>query len=918
MEIKDTLLMPKTAFEMRGNLPKKEPLIQKKWKEMDLYHKVLEKNKDKKPFVLHDGPPYANGDIHVGTAFNKVLKDFVVRYKSMAGFYSPYIPGWDTHGLPIETSLTKKGVNRKAMSTVEFRKKCEEYALKQVEKQKQQFLRLGTLSDFEKYYKTLDKDFEAMQIRVFAKMALDGLIYKGLKPVYWSPSSESALAEAEIEYKDVTSDSIYVAFDVLDGKDVLQGDEKFIIWTTTPWTIPANLAICLNPSLEYGVYETDKGVFVFLDSLKEELSELLELNILKVRKVLLGSEFEYVTTKHPLYRRGSLVILGDHVTAETGTGCVHTAPGHGDEDFIVGQKYGLEVLCPVDEKGYMTSEAGEEFAGLFYEECNKKIVEELKESGALLRSDAITHSYPHDWRTKKPVIFRATDQWFASIDKIRDQLLEEIKNVTWYPKWGEIRLHNMIKDRGDWCISRQRVWGVPIPIIYNEDKTPIMEEEVFEHIASLFEKHGSNIWFELDEKDLLPEGYQNENSPNGKFVKETDTMDVWFDSGSSHTGVLFPNKLDYPADLYLEGSDQYRGWFNSSLTIGTAYHGKSPYKAVVTHGFVLDGKGNKMSKSMGNVVDPNKVCSQYGAEILRLTFANVDYQADVRIGDDLFKQISESYRKIRNTFRFMLGNIKHQKVPFNYEKDRVAEFELVDKFILAKLNKVIKDSLEFYDDYNFASAVQTVLTFLTNDLSSFYLDFAKDILYCDPYNSLRRKQVLTVIYQCFDALMRILAPILPHTMDELYSFFKEDEGSVHLLDMPTYEEIDEKVLDEYEKLKELRDDVLKALETARASGQIGSSQEATVNLFVKDEQVREIYNRLSSLEKNRFFIVSNVVDEANSEGLEEFDVSFIKVNVNEGIRCDRCWNRYEEKEVNEEKICHRCLEAIKEYEEATK
>lgn len=627
MSYKDTLHMPQTDFPMRGNLPKREPEMQQKWEEEQIYQKVQERTKGRPKFILHDGPPYANGDLHMGHALNKVLKDIIVRHKSMAGYDAPYVPGWDTHGLPIEVALTKKKkINRKEMSAAEFRKLCEEYALQQIDNQRTQFKQIGVRGDWDNPYITLRPDFEANQIKVFGEMAKRGYIYKGKKPVYWSPSSESALAEAEIEYQDKRSPSIYVAFNVADGKGVLNGDEKFIIWTTTPWTIPANMAIAVHPELTYVSVAVNGEQYIIAEELIDEVSEKLEWNSPEIKKTWKGSELENIVAKHPFYDRDSLVILGDHVTTDAGTGCVHTAPGHGEDDFWVGKQYGLEALSPVDDKGVFTDEAPG-FEGEFYDKANKSITEKLEEVGALLHLEFITHSYPHDWRTKKPTIFRVTSQWFASIKAFRDDILEEIKNVKWHPHWGETRMWNMVKDREDWCISRQRVWGVPIPVFYGETGEPIITDETIKHVSELFREHGSNVWFEREARDLLPEGFTHPSSPNGKFTKETDIMDVWFDSGSTHQGVLAEREeLQRPADLYLEGSDQYRGWFNSSLSTAVAVTGKAPYKGILSHGFTLDGKGRKMSKSMGNVIVPSKLMKQYGADILRLWVSSADYQ----------------------------------------------------------------------------------------------------------------------------------------------------------------------------------------------------------------------------------------------------------------------------------------------------
>ena len=915
MEVKKTLLMPRTNFEMRGNLPTKEPRILENWSSIDLYQKMLEKNKGKDEYMLHDGPPYANGDMHCGHMLNKLLKDFIVRLKTMEGYYTPFIPGWDTHGLPIENVITKKGINRKTTPLAEFRKYCEKYAHEQVERQMAQIKRLGVMGDFDHRYMTLTHDYEAKQLEVFKDMALKGYIFKGLKPVYWSPSSESALAEAEIEYADVKSHAIYVAFKVKDGKGLLDNDTSFIIWTTTPWTMPANLAICLNPEFTYGVFETNKGKFVFLKEFEEHLKEELGFETIKLIKEFKGKDLEYITCKHPLYDRDSIIVLGDHVTNDAGTGCVHTAPGHGEDDFIVGKKYGLEPLCPVDSKGFMMESAGKELEGMFYEDANDKVLEMLTNVGALLKDSPIVHSYPHDWRTKKPLIFRATPQWFCSIEPIKEKILEEIKGVKWKPTWGEVRISNMIKDRGDWCISRQRAWGVPLPIFYAEDETPIIDEKVFDHVIELVREHGSNIWFEKEAKDLLPEGYTNPHSPNGLFTKETDIMDVWFDSGSSSVAVLKGRGLKFPADLYLEGSDQYRGWFNSSLIISTAVNGVAPYKQVVTHGFILDPQGEKMSKSKGNGVDPMKLMNVYGADVLRLWAASIDYTSDVRIGEPIIKQVSESYRKIRNTFKFLLGNLSNgENAPFDINKDKVDTFERVDLYILTKLEVVKNNVIKYMDEFDFASAVMAITNFMSSDLSSFYLDLTKDILYCENQKSLRRLQVQNVIYQAVNTLNRLLTPILPFTMDEVYiNIPGHEKESVQLEDYPTpSHEYDESLLKEYALISKLRSEVLKVLETKRQEGVIGSAQEASVMLNIKDEATKEAFNKFSKVEQERLFIVSKVelVDEKLPNDME---LSSIDVKENNGHKCERCWNYVDHvTEVDGVHLCDRCLDAIKE------
>ncbi|PEZ10229.1 isoleucine--tRNA ligase [Bacillus sp. AFS018417] len=918
MEYKDTLLMPKTEFPMRGNLPKREPVMQEKWAEMNIYEKVQERTKGRPLFVLHDGPPYANGDIHMGHALNKVLKDFIVRYKSMTGYCAPYVPGWDTHGLPIEQALTNKGVKRKEMTVAEFRKLCEEYAYEQVSRQREQFKRLGVRGDWDNPYITLKPAYEAQQIKVFGEMAKKGYIYKGQKPVYWSPTSESALAEAEIEYKDKKSASIYVAFPVKDGKNVLEGDEKFIIWTTTPWTLPANLGISVHPELEYSIVKVDGAKYIIASELFEAVSKTLEWENTEVIKTVKGSELEYTVAKHPFYDRDSLVMLGEHVTTDAGTGCVHTAPGHGEDDFLVGKQYGLEVLCPVDDKGVLTSEAPG-FEGLFYDKANKPITEKLEEVGALLKLTFITHSYPHDWRTKQPIIFRATAQWFASIEAFRTELLQAVEETKWVPAWGETRLHNMVRDRGDWCISRQRAWGVPIPVFYAENGDPIITDETINHVAELFREHGSNVWFEREAKDLLPEGFTHPSSPNGEFRKETDIMDVWFDSGSSHQAVLEErDDLQRPADLYLEGSDQYRGWFNSSLSTAVAVTGKAPYKGVLSHGFVLDGEGRKMSKSIGNIVVPKKIMDQLGGDILRLWVSSVDYQSDVRISDDILKQVAEVYRKIRNTFRFLLGNL----ADFNPSKDVVpaAELREVDRYMLVKLNDLITKVKNAYETYEFAAVYHAIHNFCTIDLSSFYLDFAKDILYIEAENNHDRRAIQTVLYDVLVALTKLVTPILPHTADEVWPYVPGVvEESVQLTDMPEAMEVEgaEELKVKWDAFMTLRDDVLKALEVARNEKVIGKSLNASITLFPTAE-MKQMLESISE-DLKQLFIVSEyklggTMEEAPADA-PKYEHTAVVVAQATGETCERCWVVSETIGSNADHptLCERCGEVVKEH-----
>ena len=906
MDYKETLKMPKTEFQMRGNLPENEKIRRKAWEDMDLYGKILEKNQDHTPFVLHDGPPYANGSIHIGHAMNKILKDFVNRYKMMEGYYVPYIPGWDTHGLPIETAVTNSGVDRKSMSKAEFREKCYEYAQKQVQTQMEGFKALNVIGDWEHPYITYQKEVEAIQIEVFAKMAKKGLIYKGLKPVYWSPSSESALAEAEIEYKDRKDPSIFVAFQVKKGNDVVKSGEYLVIWTTTPWTLPGNTAIAVGENFEYAKVEVNGKHYVVSNDLLKDLASLFGWEDYQVLDVFPGTELAGLTYEHVFNQKEFPVVLGYHVTLDAGTGLVHIAPSYGADDFNIGQEYHLDMVNGVDDKGVLTEESGE-FAGLYFEDANKAVVTKLDEMGILLKLKFITHSYPHDWRTKKPVIFRATDQWFCSIEPIREQLLHEINDeITWIPEWGKIRLHNMIKDRSDWCISRQRVWGVPIPIFYNEDGTEIMDYDIMMHVADLFREYGSNVWFERDAKDLLPEGYTNPHSPNGEFRKEEDIMDVWFDSGSTHTSVMEARGLGYPADVYLEGCDQYRGWFNSSLICGVAVHDKAPYKAVISHGFTLDEKGNKMSKSLGNTVDPLKMVQLHGADVLRLWVASVDYTEDVRIGDNLMKQVKESYRKIRNTYRFMLGNLNG----FDPEKDRVdyQDMMIYDKYMMHALNDFTKDVRNSFDHYDYSEVYKRVNHFVTFTLSNFYLDFTKDILYIEKEDDLKRRSVQTVLYEITYAMVRLLAPILPYTSEEVYQFLPgKKEESVHLENNPKEIEYeDEKEISSlFEKFFAVKDDVFKALEEARDEKVIGKGLEAKVMIHATGK-TKEALETLKPYLK-QLFIVSLV--ELVDEELPKYNVCGVKIEKFDGMKCERCWNYYEESEMHDD-ICDRCYHVL--------
>ncbi len=896
MDLKKTLSFGSTSFEMRGNLASKEPLLVRKWEEMGLYDLILKEREGCPEYVLHDGPPYANGDIHCGHMLNRFLKDFVVRSKSMEGYYVPFVPGWDTHGLPIESRLEKSGISRKKMSIPEFRAKCREYALSQVERQMSQVKRLGINADFARPYLTLDRHYEAAEIRLFAKMALKGLVYKGVKPVYWSPKSESALAEAEVEYQDVEARTIYVAFEVEDGKEIVPPGASFAIWTTTPWTIPADLAVTLNPRFTYGLFDTGKGKLVFLSDLKDELSKKLGLGEVSLLREFKGKELEGILLRHPLYDRNSPVIVNDYVTSDTGTGCVHTAPDHGIDDFNACSKYGIKPFCPVDAKGYMHLGEGDPLDGLFYEEANDKVVELLEEKGLVLKEERIVHSYPHDWRTHTPLIFRATPQWFCSIEPIKEELLKAVREVSWKPSWGYQKMVNMIEGRSDWCISRQRAWGVPIPIVYEEDGTPIIDEEVFEHIALIIEEQGTNAWFDLPAKDLLPEGYSSKKSPNGLYRKEIDTMDVWFDSGSSWKAVLEGRGLKCPADLYLEGNDQYRGWFNSSLILAVAATGKAPYENNLTHGWVMDESWKKMSKSSGNGIDPSKVADLYGADVLRLWAASVNYQSDVRLSEKLVMASSDAYRKIRNFFRFLLMNAADNGLP--------AE-ELGDRLALNRLRALNMDVRADYASFAFPSAVQRILSFLT-ELSSTYFEAAKDVLYCDPGSSRRRQEIAGVFFEILVALNRLLAPILPFTMEEVYSHLPLEgkKASIHLerfLDLPepdaSFSRLDAEI-------SLLREEANRSLEELRANGKISSFLEAELDISVPGPLYEalsgESYEALS-----RLFMVAGC---SLKEGERK-----IRAYVHPGSTCARCRKKSDDvREVGGEELCPRCLSALEE------
>ncbi|MBE6788185.1 MAG: isoleucine--tRNA ligase [Ruminococcaceae bacterium] len=921
-----TLNLPQTDFAMRAGLPQREPEMFKKIDDDNIYGKLIEKNKGKPQYILHDGPPYANGDIHLGTALNKVLKDFIVKYKNMAGFYSPYIPGWDTHGLPIELKAIKKiGVDKALLSPVELRKHCRDFALMYVDNQRNQFKRLGSIGDYSDPYLTLKPEFEAKQIEIFGDMAEKGYIYKGLKPVYWCPTCETALAEAEIEYSEDPCHSIYVKFKVTDDKgkiSALGADPAktyFVIWTTTTWTLPANVAICIGPEYTYAAVKANGEYYIIAQELIEPTMKAAGIEDYEVVGTAKGSELELVETAHPFIDRTSYIIVGNHVTLESGTGCVHTAPGHGVEDFEVCRNYPqIPIVVPVDSKGYMTEEAGQ-FAGLSTNDANKAIAKHLDETGSLFALQKIIHQYPHCWRCKDPVLFRATKQWFCSIDGFKDDAIKAIEGVEWIPQWGEDRIKGMVRDRSDWCISRQRTWGVPIPIFYCEKcgKEHITKESI-KAVAELFRKYGSDAWYTYEANEILPEGTVCSECGHNVFTKETDIMDVWFDSGSSHAAVLQQrDEVSWPADLYLEGADQYRGWFQSSLLTSVAWCGKAPYKAVCTHGWVVDGEGKKMSKSLGNGILPDEIVSEYGADILRLWVASSDYHADIRISKDILKQLSEGYRKIRNTARYILGNISD----FDPNKNMVAFDDMadIDKWALIKLDELKKKVTDAYDAFEFHQVYHSIRNFCVIDMSNFYLDVLKDRLYCDKTDSVSRRAAQSAMYVILNSLTKMLAPILAFTSEEIWQCMPhldcENTENVLLNDMPKFEGItaQDGFMEKWEKIHAVKDAVKKQLEELRAQKVIGSSLDAEVTLYADGDY----FEFLSSIEEvlPQVLIVSKVSLVKGNGGRADDELKELGIEVAKagGCKCARCWTYSDSvgKDADHPEICERCAAVIK-------
>ncbi len=926
-----TLNLPVTSFPMRANLPQKEPEIQKKWEEERLYDNLMKKNDSKPLFVLHDGPPYANGDIHIGHALNKIIKDFVIKNKNMSGFKAPYIPGWDTHGLPIELQMIKKhNINRNATDPVKFRALCTEFAQNCVNNQKTQFLRLGSLGDYDHPYLTLQNEFEAKQIEIFGEMAEKKYIYKGMKPVYWCAHDETALAEAEIEYSDDPCDSIYVKFAVTDDKGKfaqLKGEKiYFVIWTTTTWTLPGNMAICVGPDFEYSVMKYGEECYVLATDLIASTEKAAGLENGVCLAKFKGSELEFIECAHPFIDRVSPIIVGDHVSLDSGTGSVHTAPGHGLEDYQVCLKYKNlkeNIIVPVDSKGRLNELAGK-YNGLPVMEANVAILNDIRESGALLAVEKIVHQYPHCWRCKSPIIYRATEQWFCSVDGFKEEALSAIKSVKWIPDWGEQRIENMVRDRADWCISRQRIWGVPIPIFYCKDcHKPIISKETIKLVADLFRKEGSDAWYKYSAKEIIGDLCKCECGCT-ELEKETDIMDVWFDSGSSYASVLERENHQFPADLYIEGNDQYRGWFQSSLLTSVATRGCAPYKGVITHGMTVDGEGKKMSKSLGNGIDPLQVTKEYGADVLRLWVSSVDVTGDQRISKDILKQLSEIYRKIRNTIRILLANVGEGENAFNPDTDFVPYEEMVeiDKWALSRLNGLVERVRAAYDSYTFHYIYHDIHNFCTIDMSKLYIDITKDRVYVEKAKSPARRSAQTAMYIIANALTRLIAPILSFTAEETWTHMahtaEEDKKSVFFNDLPSVnpQYVNQAVEEKYNHLFDFRDDVMKALEKARAEKVIGKSLEAKITVYgQKDSDVMSQFEKFKDMLAT-VFIVSQVelsYDASPADAFNETDSGIaVKVTPADGEKCARCWMYVTEYDTDEagQAICHRCRDII--------
>lgn len=928
MDYSKTLNLPETEFPMRAGLPEREPEFLKYWEENKIYEKKQELHAGHKKFVLHDGPPYANGKIHMGTALNKILKDIIMKYKYAQGFDTPYVPGWDTHGMPIEHAAIKNlGLNRHELDTLVLRKECHDYALKWIDEQRTDFKRLGVLGDWDHPYITMTHDYEAVQIHVFGEMAKKGYIYKGKKAVYWCPHCETALAEAEIEYGEEKSPAIFVKMPLVKDNGMLpeaaQGKPAYIvIWTTTPWTMPANVAIALHPDFEYAWVECEGEILFMAKDMLEAVGKVCKKDLSNIIGTCKGKDMEYAECRHPFETidRKSLVVLADYVTLEAGTGCVHTAPGHGADDFETGVRYNLPIICPVDGSGKLTAEAGVDFAGMFVFDANVPIIKYLAGLNRLFGKENIRHQYAHCWRCKNPIIYRATEQWFASVDGFREEALNAIANhVQWIPSWGEARIHNMVADRHDWCISRQRVWGVPIPIFYCEDcNEHLVNDDTINAVADLFAKEGSDAWWAHSAEEILPQGTKCPKCGGTHFRKESDIMDVWFDSGSSHAAVCKTRpELAWPADMYLEGSDQHRGWFQSSLLTSVATEGKAPYRAVLTHGYVVDGEGRKMSKSVGNTVAPQEVIAQYGADIIRLWAASSDYKADIRISKEILKQLSEVYRKIRNTIRYILGNTND----FNYETDKVEFKDMLelDRWALMHMQLLKKEVSAAYESYDFHVLYHAIHNFCSIEMSSYYLDILKDRLYAYKADSFERRSAQTAMYEIMLDLVVMIAPVLSFTMEEVWQFMKKPASmpeSVFMMPWPECKEeyIDEALESKWDNFIEIRSEITRVLEGARRAKTIGHSLDAKVELHATGEALailRSVEGDLATL-----LIVSQAkLVEGLAGGVEATGREDLKVTVQaaEGEKCERCWIYSDTvgKDAEHPTVCARCAAALK-------
>ncbi len=910
-----TVHLPKTDFPMRAGLPQREPGMLQEFEDKGLYQRLMRKNQGKPKFILHDGPPYANGDIHIGTSLNKIVKDIIVRYKNMTGHYAPYVPGWDTHGLPVESAIMKnKKIKFHELSVTEFRDACKDYALSYLDRQRSQFKRLGVIGDWENPYITLLPEFEAAQVRVFGAMAEKGYIYKGLKPVYWCYTDETALAEAEVEYQDDPCATLYVKFAVKDDKGKLSafGDVSkmhFVIWTTTAWTLPGNRAISLNPDLDYVLMEAENGeIYIVAEGLWKSVAKAAKLENVKILTTQKGLFFELMTANHPFNPRESVVLCGDHVTLDAGTGCVHTAPGFGADDFAICRRYDEEghtnigTPVPVNNRGVLTDEV---FNGTHITKSDAAIIPVLEEKGALLCREDIVHAYPHCWRCKNPIIFRATEQWFCSVDAIKETAVEACEKIQWKPDWGKERMTAMISERSDWCISRQRKWGVPIPIFFcGGCGEHIVTPETIDHVAKLFAAHSSNIWFEKSADELVPKGFGCPKCGHKEFTKETDIMDVWFDSGSTHQAVCAARpELSYPADLYLEGGDQYRGWFQSSMLTSIAAHGIAPYKQIVTHGWTVDGEGRAMHKSLGNAVAPEEIIKDYGADVLRLWVSSGDFTQDVRISKDIMKQLSQAYLKIRNTARYMLGNLE------GFDPDSLTPVSAMldlDRYALHTFNNLVKSLHESYGSYDFHTVYRAVYNYCVVDLSNFYFDIIKDRLYCD--DAANRASAQTALYLILDGLTRMLTPILAFTSEEIWANMphakEADPESVLLSDMPQFRPelaLSEGEVARWEWLVTLRDAVNKALEENRSQGGVKKNQDAEILITLED---KADIAALEGIDLATLFIVSKVTV---NQGPEDKDTPLdakITVSESQAPKCPRCWNHNEA--IQGEGLCPRC------------